>query len=52
MQRCFYRECRRVKADKFPYWVIYRVKDDIVQILAIMHTSRHPGYWKLRLHIE
>jgi toxin ParE1/3/4 len=26
MRRCFYRECRKMKADKFPYLVIYRVK--------------------------
>jgi toxin ParE1/3/4 len=49
MPRCFYRECRKVKADKFPYLVIYRVKNDVVQILAVMHTSRHPDYWKSRL---
>lgn len=49
MSRCFYRECRKVKADQFPYLVIYRVKNDEVQILAIMHTSRHPDYWKSRL---
>lgn len=49
MPRCFYRECRKVKADKFPYLVIYRVKNDVVQVLAIMHTSRHPDYWKSRL---
>jgi toxin ParE1/3/4 len=49
MPRCFYRECRRVKADRFPYVVIYRVKDEMVQILAVMHTSRHPDYWKSRL---
>lgn len=49
MPRCFFRECRKVKADKFPYMVIYRVKGEWLQIIAVMHTSRHPGYWKSRL---
>lgn len=49
MPRCFYRECRKVKADKFPYVLIYRVKDERIQIIAVMHTSRRPDYWKSRL---
>ncbi len=49
MPRCFYGECRKVKADKFPYVVIYRVKGELLQIIAVMHTSRHPDSWKSRL---
>lgn len=48
-RRCFYRECRKVKAEKFPYLVIYRVKGELLQIIAVAHTSRRPGYWKNRL---
>jgi toxin ParE1/3/4 len=49
MPYCFYHECRRIKTDKFPYFLIYRVNDDLLQIIAVMHTSRRPGYWKDRL---
>lgn len=33
MPRCFDGECRKVKTDKFPYLIIYRVKDEQLQIL-------------------
>ncbi|HEU0205038.1 MAG TPA: addiction module protein [Burkholderiaceae bacterium] len=29
--------------------VIYRVKGDIVRILAVSHQHRRPGYWTKRL---
>jgi plasmid stabilization system protein ParE len=34
---------------RFPYRLIYRVRDDDIYIVAIAHTSRRPGYWKNRL---
>lgn len=34
---------------KFPYVVVYREYADRTLIVAIYHTSRHPGYWKERL---
>ncbi len=49
LPRCFDDECRKVKADKFPYMVIYLVEGERVQIISVMHTSRHPDYWKSRL---
>ena len=33
---------------RFPYRLIYRVRDDDIYIVAIAHTSRRPGYWKNR----
>ncbi len=47
--RCFDGECRKVKADRFPYLIIYLVDDGRVQIVSVMHTSRRPEYWKSRL---
>jgi toxin ParE1/3/4 len=47
--RCFDEDCRRVKAERFPYFVIYYVEEERVQIVSVMHTSRHPDYWKTRL---
>jgi len=33
---------------KFPYWLIYKVRESSVYLLAVAHTSRKPGYWKSR----
>ena len=49
MPRCFDSDCRKVRTDRFPYIVIYLVEGENVQIISVMHTSRHPGYWKSRL---
>lgn len=32
----------------FPFWVIYRVDEDDVTIIAIAHQRRKPGYWRKR----
>ncbi len=42
-------EIRKCRLLRFPYGVIYRIKADQIEILAIMHLRRQPGYWKLRL---
>ena len=39
---------RKAKLPCFPYLVIYRETDRIIQILAIAHGRRRPGYWKSR----
>ena len=36
---------RQVLVDRFPYVLIYRVMEKEVQILAIAHAKRKPGYW-------
>ena len=33
---------------RFPYRLIYRVRDEDVYMVAIAHTSRSPGYWRHR----
>jgi toxin ParE1/3/4 len=40
VQRCLTR--------KFPYGILYTIEEDYVLILAVMHCSREPGYWKNR----
>ena len=42
-------EIRKCRLLRFPYGVVYRIKGDNVEIIAIMHFRRQPGYWKLRL---
>jgi toxin ParE1/3/4 len=40
---------RRVRVPGFPYRVVYEEMEDHIHVLAIMHESREPGYWKARL---
>ena len=40
---------RRFLLRQFPFTLIYRERASTVQIVAIAHTSRKPGYWKQRL---
>jgi plasmid stabilization system protein ParE len=40
---------RRYLLRKFPYILVYRERVDDIQIIAVAHTSRRPGYWKKRL---
>lgn len=48
--RCFEGECSKVRVDRFPYAVIFRVvAEDQIQITAVAHLKRRPGYWKRRL---
>ena len=41
-------DVRRCMARKFPYGVLYTIEQDYILILAVMHCSREPGYWKSR----
>jgi plasmid stabilization system protein ParE len=36
---------RRVVTQKFPYLVFYRDLTDRIEIVAIAHGARKPGYW-------
>jgi len=40
---------RRCRAKRFPYGVIYQVRGETLLIVAVMHLSRKPESWKLRL---
>jgi plasmid stabilization system protein ParE len=37
---------RRFVFHRFPYAVLFRVLDDEVQVVAVMHLHRRPGYWR------
>lgn len=39
---------RRFLLKRFPYGIIYEIRENDIFILAIMHLSRKPGYWKSR----
>ena len=40
---------RRCQTKVFPYGIIFREQDDQIEIIAIIHLKRKPGYWKNRL---
>ena len=40
---------RRRAVLRFPYHVVYIVLSDRIQILAVAHDRRRPGYWVGRL---
>ena len=37
---------------QFPYKIIYIVERDQIQVLAVAHDRRRPGYWRERLNGE
>ena len=39
---------RQCRVSRFPYGLIYRAREDEIQIIAVMHLHREPGYWKTR----
>ena len=39
---------RRFLLRRFPYAVIYRVREQGIQVVAVMHQRRRPGYWNRR----
>jgi len=40
---------RRYLMKRFPFLVVYRVTDDKLQVIAVAHGKRKPGYWRRRL---
>ena len=43
------RNLRRYVVKRFPFVLLYRVDGDTVEIIAVAHQSRRPGYWFKRL---
>lgn len=41
-------DVRRCLTHVFPYAVLYTIEAEFVLIVALMHCSREPGYWKAR----
>jgi toxin ParE1/3/4 len=33
----------------FPYAILYTIEPDFLLIVAVMHCSREPGYWRFRV---
>jgi toxin ParE1/3/4 len=45
-------DVRRCLTRVFPYGVLYTIEPDFILIVAVMHSSREPGYWKQRIDQE
>lgn len=42
-------DTRRYLLDRFPFAVVYRVASNRIEIVAIAHGHRKPGYWADRI---
>ena len=42
------RGTRKFLLRRFPYGVIYRITESAIQVIAVAHGRRRPGYWKSR----
>ena len=47
--RIFEQDVRRCLVHVFQYAVLYSIEYDYVLIIAVMHCSREPGYWRHRI---
>lgn len=40
---------RRCLARRFPCAILYTIESGCILVIAVMHCSRRPGYWRNRL---
>jgi toxin ParE1/3/4 len=43
------RPIRSWRVERFPYRLLYAFEHDRITVVAVMHLSRNPDYWKERL---
>jgi plasmid stabilization system protein ParE len=39
---------RKFLLRRFPYEVVYRIAESAIQVIAVPHGRRRPGYWRAR----
>ena len=39
---------RRYRFPHFPFSLVYRVRDEEIEIVAVAHHRKRPGYWRSR----
>jgi hypothetical protein len=40
---------RRCRTKRFPYGIVYQVRESGIVVVGVMHLNRHPDIWKTRL---
>ena len=45
----YLRGTRRIMLTTYPYFVVFRELSRKIQIIAVAHAKRRPGYWAKRL---
>ena len=40
---------RRALTRRFPYGIYFSIEDDIILIIAVLHTARDPAEWQFRV---
>lgn len=48
MYRLIDQTWRQCRIPRFPFGIIYRVKNRRIEIIAVMHLHRKPDYWQNR----
>ena len=43
-----YRDVRKAVAQRFPYCIYFRERDQRIVILAVFHSARNPAVWQQR----
>ncbi len=49
MHRRFKSEMRKVRVERFPYALVYRIEENGLHLVAVMHLHRRPDYWSGRV---
>ena len=39
---------RQLRVNRFPYNVVYQIREHDIYVIAVAHASRRPEYWKHR----
>jgi plasmid stabilization system protein ParE len=49
MYAAVHRQTRRALIRRFPFAAYYRIEEDSLAVIAVMHGSRHPKEWQKRI---
>ncbi|HNV47472.1 MAG TPA: type II toxin-antitoxin system RelE/ParE family toxin [Spirochaetota bacterium] len=49
LYRVLENDIRMCGVGRFPYGIIFREKERSIEVIAIMHLKRKPGFWKERV---